>query len=85
MEWMLFAVASSFTFALVSVLDKLLISNHVPNSRVFVATVGIAQIFLGLFALPFALESSYPITAVVIALLSGVFSGAYLVLSLIHI
>ena len=79
MEWMVFAVASSFTFALVSVLDKLLISDYVANSKVFVATVGIAQILLGLFALPFALDSPYPITAVLIALLSGVFSGAYLV------
>ena len=79
MEWMIFAGASSFTFALVSVLDKLLISNHVENGKAFVAIVAVAQIILGISVIPFALESNFQVNAVIIALLSGVFSGVYLV------
>ena len=80
MEWMIFGAASAFTFALVSVLDKLLISDHVPNSKVFIVYVGFAQILLGLSVLPVAIDSDFPINGIVIATLSGILSGMYLVL-----
>ena len=79
MEWMIFGIASAFTFALVSVLDKLIISNYVPGGRVFVATVGITQILLGLATIPLALDSSYSLMTVSVALVSGLFSGTYLI------
>ena len=79
MEWMIFGIASAFTFALVSVLDKLIISNYVPGGRVFVATVGITQILLGLATIPLALGSSYSLMTVSVALVSGLFSGTYLI------
>ena len=80
MEWMIFGAASAFTFALVSVLDKLLISDHVPNSKVFIVYVGFAQILLGISVLPVAINSDFPVTGIVIATLSGILSGMYLVL-----
>ena len=79
MEWMIFAGASAFTFALVSVLDKILISEHVNSGKVFVSIVGATQILLGLSAVPLAINSDYSFTTVSVALLSGVFSGTYLV------
>ena len=80
MEWMIFGAASAFTFALVSVLDKLLISDHVPNSKVFIVYVGFAQFLLGISVLPVAVSSDYPFIGFAIATLSGVLSGMYLVL-----
>ena len=79
MEWMIFGIASALTFALVSVFDKLIISNYVPGGRVFVAIVGVTQILLGLAAIPLAISSQYSLMTVTIALLSGLFSGTYLV------
>ena len=80
MEWMIFGAASAFTFALVSVLDKLLISDHVPNSKVFIVYVGFAQILLGISVLPVAINSDFPVNGIAIAILSGILSGMYLVL-----
>ena len=80
MESMIFGAASAFTFALVSVLDKLLISDHVPNSKVFIVYVGFAQILLGISVLPVAINSDFPVNGIVIATLSGILSGMYLVL-----
>ena len=79
MEWMIFGIASAFTFALVSVFDKLIISNYVPGGRVLVATVGITQILLGLATVPLAIGSQYSLVSVIVVLLSGLFSGTYLI------
>lgn len=80
MEWIVFGIASAFTFALVSVLDKLIISNYVPGGRVLVATVGITQILMALAVVPLAINSQYSSATVTIALLSGVLSGLYLII-----
>ena len=79
MEWMVFAAASAFTFALVSVLDKTLISDHIGSGKIFVSAVGGAQILLGLATLPLATYSGFGTSAIIVALLSGVFSGTYLI------
>ena len=79
MEWMVFAAASAFTFALVSVLDKTLISDHIGSGKIFVAAVGVAQILLGLATLPLVTYSGFDTSTIIVALLSGVFSGAYLI------
>ena len=79
MEWMVFAAASAFTFALVSVLDKTLISDHIGSGKIFVAAVGVAQILLGLATLPLVTYSGFDTLTIIVALLSGVFSGAYLI------
>ena len=79
MEWMVFAAASAFTFALVSVLDKILISDHVGSGKIFVAGVGGAQVLLGIATLPLATFSGFEASVITVALLSGVFSGTYLI------
>ena len=79
MEWMVFAAASAFTFALVSVLDKILISDHVGSGKIFVAGVGGAQVLLGIATLPLATFSGFDASVITVALLSGVFSGTYLI------
>ena len=79
MEWMVFAAASAFTFALVSVLDKILISDHVGSGKIFVAAVGGAQVLLGIATLPLATFSGFDASVITVALLSGVFSGTYLI------
>ena len=79
MEWMVFAAASAFTFALVSVLDKILISDHVGSGKIFVAGVGGAQVLLGIATLPLATFSGFDASVIPVALLSGVFSGTYLI------
>ncbi|MQG66936.1 MAG: hypothetical protein FI704_07610, partial [SAR202 cluster bacterium] len=80
MEWMWFSMASAFTFALVSVLDKLLISKHVDNAKVFIVTVGLAQIILGLIAIPMSTISGMTLNSLTIAIFSGISSGVYLVI-----
>lgn len=80
MQWMIFAAASAFTFALVSVFDKLIISRHVANAKVFIVTVGVAQIILGLALIPAAISSQFTGTATAVAILTGIFSGVYLVI-----
>ena len=75
----MFAAASAFTFALVSVLDKTLISDHIGSGKIFVAAVGVAQILLGLATLPLVTYSGFDTSTIIVALLSGVFSGAYLI------
>jgi len=79
MEWMVFAAASAFTFALVSVLDKILISDHVGSGKIFVAGVGGAQVLLGIATLPLATFSGFDASVITVAVLSGVFSGTYLI------
>ena len=82
MEWIVYGIASAFTFSLVSVMDKLIISSYVPGGRVLVAIVGITQILTALAIVPLAINSQYSSTTVTIALLSGVFSGIYLIILL---
>ena len=80
MEWMWFSLASAFTFALVSVLDKLLISKHVDNAKVFIVTVGVAQICLGLIVIPISAFSGLTLSTLTIVIFSGISSGMYLVI-----
>ena len=80
MEWMWFSLASAFTFALVSVLDKLLISKHVDNAKVFIVTVGAAQICLGFIAIPMSVFAGMNLDTLIIVIFSGISSGMYLVI-----
>ena len=80
MEWMWFSLASAFTFALVSVLDKLLISKHVDNAKVFIVTVGVAQFCLGLVAVPVSAFSGITLATMTVVIFSGISSGMYLVI-----
>ena len=77
---MWFSLASAFTFALVSVLDKLLISKHVDNAKVFIVTVGVAQICLGFIAIPMSVFAGMNLDTVIIVIFSGISSGMYLVI-----
>ena len=77
---MWFSLASAFTFALVSVLDKLLISKHVDNAKVFIVTVGVAQFCLGLIAVPVSAFSGITLATMTIVIFSGISSGMYLVI-----
>ena len=79
MEWMWYSIASAFTFALVSVLDKLIISKHVNNANVFIVGVGVSQIILGIVIIPVSAFSDLTLNSLLISIFSGIFSGIYLV------
>ena len=76
---MWYSIASAFTFALVSVLDKLIISKHVNNANVFIVGVGVSQIILGIVIIPVSAFSDLTLNSLLISIFSGIFSGIYLV------
>ena len=78
MNWVVLSLASSFFFAVVSALDKILIQRYMPSFRVFIVLVGLCQFGLAIFAIPLAEFSGYGIDTALISLVSGVLSGVYL-------
>ena len=80
MDWLLFALASASTFGTVTVLDKMLISHHVPNARTFIVMVGIAQLSIALLIYPLTVNSPFTMTSISLSLISGMVSGAYLII-----
>lgn len=80
MLWFIYALGSSFTFALVSVLDKLIIVKHMPNPRVFIVLVGLLQFVIAAVVLPFSSPTESDVTPIVVAVAAGLASGLYLVI-----
>ena len=80
MDWLIFALASASTFGTVTVLDKMLISHHVPNAKTFIVMVGIAQLSIALLIYPLTVNSSFTTTSISLSLLSGIVSGTYLII-----
>ena len=80
MSWVLPALGSALTFAVVSALDKILIQRFVPNPRAFIVLVGLIQFALAGVVLPFAKFSGYGMDVALISCVSGFLAGIYLVL-----
>ena len=80
MIWVLLALGSTITFAVISALDKILILRYVPNPRTFIVLVGITQFLLSVSILPWASWSGYSSADAAVGYVSGLASGGYLVL-----
>ena len=80
MTWVLYALASTITFTVITALDKILIVRFTPNPRTFIVMVGLTQFLLALVVLPWVVWTGYTVTHMAVAVISGVPSGGYLVL-----
>ena len=80
MIWVLYALGSAVMFAFVSTLDKVLLQRYIPSSRVFIILVGFVQFLLALCVLPLASWTGYGVDDAAIAIVSGLVTGAYLIL-----
>ena len=80
MTWVLLSLGSTLVFAVISALDKILIARFTPNPRTFIVMVGLTQFILALVILPWVEWTGYTRQDVVLALVSGLASGGYLVL-----
>ena len=80
MTWVLYALASTITFTVITALDKILIVRFTPNPRTFIVMVGLTQFLLALVVLPWVVWTGYTVTHMAVAVISGVTSGGYLVL-----
>ena len=80
MTWVLLSLGSTLVFAVISALDKILIARFTPNARTFIVMVGLTQFILALIILPWVEWTGYTRQDIVLALVSGIASGGYLVL-----
>ena len=80
MTWVLLALGSTITFAFISAMDKILIARFTPNPRTFIVMVGLTQFILAIVIVPWVDWAGYTRQDVVLAVLSGLTSGGYLVL-----
>ena len=80
MTWVLLSLGSTITFAFISALDKILIARFTPNARTFILMVGLTQFLLAVAILPWVEWTGYSREDVILALVSGLTSGGYLVL-----
>ena len=80
MTWVLLALGSTITFAFISALDKILIARFTPNARTFIVLVGLTQFVLAVAIIPWTEWTGYTREDVVLAVVSGLTSGGYLVL-----
>ena len=79
MTWLIFSFLSAFTFSLVTVLDKVIITKHVSSAKVFILGLGITQTAMGFYLFPW-LISHYPLIPSLIALVSGIVCAIYLII-----
>ena len=79
MTWLIFSFLSAFTFSVVTVMDKVIISKHVSSAKVFILGLGITQTAMGFYVFPW-LISHYPLIPSLIAVLSGIVCGIYLII-----
>jgi drug/metabolite transporter (DMT)-like permease len=80
MDWIIVSIASAAAFAVVSILDKVILTRHSPNPVVFIVLTGVAQVpgaSLILFLVPFQQND---MTAIAAAYGSGFLWGASLVI-----
>ena len=80
MNWVLLSLGSTITFAFISAMDKILIARFTPNARTFIVMVGLTQFILAIVILPWVEWSGYTREDVILAVVSGLTSGGYLVL-----
>ncbi len=79
MNWLSIAILGSVVFALVSILDKVILVHYIRDARTFIVMVGFITFPMGLLILPFVPFDNYPITV----LAAGYFSGFVWGISLI--
>ncbi len=79
MNWLSIAILGSVVFALVSILDKVILVHYIRDARTFIVMVGFITFPMGLLILPFVPFDNYPITV----LAAGYFSGFLWGISLI--
>ncbi len=80
MTWVLLSLGSTITFAFISAMDKILIARFTPNPRTFIVMVGLTQFLLAIVILPWVEWTGYTNQHIVLAVVSGLTSGGYLVL-----
>ena len=80
MTWVLLSLGSTITFAFISAMDKILIARFTPNPRTFIVMVGLTQFILAVVILPWVEWTGYTNQHIVLAIVSGLTSGGYLVL-----
>ena len=80
MTWVLLALGSTITFAFISAMDKILIARFTPNPRTFIVMVGLTQFLLSIVIIPWTEWTGYTNQHIILAVVSGLTSGGYLVL-----
>ena len=80
MTWVLLSLGSTITFAFISAMDKILIARFTPNPRTFIVMVGLTQFLLAIVIIPWTEWTGYTRQDVILAVVSGLTSGGYLVL-----
>ncbi len=80
MTWVLLSLGSTVTFAFISAMDKILIARFTPNPRTFIVMVGLTQFLLAIVIIPWTEWTGYTRQDVILAVVSGLTSGGYLVL-----
>ena len=79
MDWVLLSLASAAAFAVVSILDKVLLTRFVTDARAFIVLVGVIQFGMAAAALPLASFSGLDGGGVLVAFVSGALWGVSLV------
>jgi drug/metabolite transporter (DMT)-like permease len=80
MDWIFAALGSAIGFAVVTILDKILLERHVPSASTFIVFATLMQIPGALVPLAFVAFPGYPLAVWALALGSGASFGLSLVL-----
>ena len=78
MNWVVLSLASAFTFAVISALEKILIQRYMPGFRMFLVLIGVFQFGLAIVAVPFAQHSGYGLITLLMSLASVGLAGVYI-------
>jgi drug/metabolite transporter (DMT)-like permease len=79
MLWAVVSVASAAVFAIVSILDKIILDRYSPNPATFIVLTGVMQVLGGIVVFAFVPFESYPAPVVFTAFASGLVWGTSLV------
>ena len=79
MDWVAVSLASAAAFALVSILDKVLLVRFVTNARTFIVMVGLIQFPVAALALPFSSFDGIGAGPLVVGYFSGFLWGISLI------
>ena len=79
MDWLLVSLVGALLFAIVSILDKIILQRFIPKPATFIFLVGVIQVVMGLFIMLFSPLRGYPFELWSVAFLSGMLWGVSLV------
>ncbi len=79
MDWVAVSLASAAAFAVVSILDKVILVRFVPNARAFIVMVGLIQFAIAAVALPFSSFEGLGAGPIVVGYFSGFLWGVSLI------